>query len=106
MLFSTYVNAVQKSRELERLNNKLKETVSKLERAHDEIKQKADLLEKQLEKVLRGLLLICCSCKKIRNEDGLWQVVEEYIENHSDVKFSHGICPECVNKLYPEIMQE
>ena len=63
--------------------------------------------EKELEqalgeiKVLRGLLPICSHCKKIRDEKGLWHPVEGYIRDHSNADFSHGICPECLNKHYP-----
>lgn len=53
-------------------------------------------------KTLSGLLPICASCKRIRNADGRWEQLEEYISGHSDVDFSHGICPECRKKLYPE----
>ena len=53
-------------------------------------------------KTLRGLLPICGSCKKIRDDRGSWKQIETYISDHSDAKFSHGICPECVQKLYTE----
>lgn len=52
-------------------------------------------------KTLSGLLPICASCKKIRNESGQWQLLELYIRNHSEADFSHGICPECRARLYP-----
>ena len=51
---------------------------------------------------LKGLIPICSSCKNIRNDKGYWQQVESYISQHSTVKFSHGICPRCAQKLYPE----
>lgn len=54
-------------------------------------------------KQLRGLLPICANCKKIRDDQGYWTHVEAYIEKHSDAQFSHGICPGCVKKLYPEL---
>lgn len=50
-------------------------------------------------KTLRGILPICSYCKKIRDESGEWQQIEEYISSHSDTDFSHGICSECYNKL-------
>jgi len=53
-------------------------------------------------KVLKGLLSICASCKRIRNEQGCWEALEVYIRNRSAVDFSHGLCPECIKKLYPE----
>ena len=54
-------------------------------------------------KQLRGLLPICANCKKIRNDDGYWEQVETYFQENSDVAFTHGFCPECVRKLYPEL---
>lgn len=52
-------------------------------------------------RLLQGLLPICSACKRIRNDNGYWQQVEEYFTHHSNAKFSHGICPECVKTLYP-----
>ena len=54
-------------------------------------------------KTLRGIIPICSSCKKIRDDEGYWHQVEVYIRDHSEAEFSHGICPECAKKLYPEI---
>jgi len=53
-------------------------------------------------KTLSGLLPMCASCRKIRDDHGYWQQVEEYIREHSDADFTHGICPECAKRLYPE----
>lgn len=53
-------------------------------------------------KTLHGLLPICASCKKIRDDHGDWQQIESYIKARSDADFSHGICPDCIGKLYPE----
>jgi len=53
-------------------------------------------------KQLSGLLPMCASCKKIRDDKGYWNQLEAYISDHSEADFSHGICPECVKKLYPE----
>lgn len=53
-------------------------------------------------KVLRGFLPICASCKKIRDSKGYWAQIEAYIRDHSEADFSHSICPECAEKLYPE----
>lgn len=52
---------------------------------------------------LSGLLPICASCKKIRDDKGYWNQIEEYFTEHTDAIFSHGICPECAKKLYPDI---
>jgi PAS domain S-box-containing protein len=54
-------------------------------------------------KTLRGLIPICAACKNIRDDKGYWHQVEEYIRDHSEAQFSHGICPECSKKLYPEV---
>jgi len=53
-------------------------------------------------KKLSGLLPICASCKKIRDDKGYWSQVEVYIREHSDVEFSHSVCPDCMKTLYPE----
>ncbi|MGD9054880.1 MAG: PAS domain S-box protein [Desulfobacterales bacterium] len=69
-----------------------------------ELNQLIGSLKKSLAKVrqLSGLLPICASCKKIRDDKGYWNQIEEYIRHHSEAEFSHGICPECSRKLYPE----
>lgn len=71
----------------------------------EEQREKAILeLEKSLAelKKLSGLLPICASCKKIRDDQGYWQQIEAYIRDHSEAEFSHGICPDCAKKLYPK----
>jgi PAS domain S-box-containing protein len=62
-------------------------------------------LQNALAKVrtLSGLLPICSSCKKIRDDSGYWKQVEEYLALETDVQFSHGICPDCLERLYPEV---
>ncbi len=72
----------------------------------EELEQKNAELFKALDqvKVLRGLLPICASCKKIRDDKGYWNQIEVYIRDHSEAEFTHGICPDCARKLgYPEI---
>ena len=54
-------------------------------------------------KTLSGMLPICSSCKKIRDDKGYWSQIEAYIVEHSEAEFSHGICPECAKKLYPDL---
>ncbi len=56
-------------------------------------------------KILRGLLPICCHCKNIRDDLGDWSTIETYIQLHSEVDFSHGICPDCLQIHYPELSQ-
>lgn len=57
-------------------------------------------------KTLRGFIPICANCKSIRDDQGFWNRVEQYIQIHTDAQFSHGICPDCAKKLYPEFYQE
>lgn len=57
-------------------------------------------------KTLRGLLPICANCKRIRDDEGYWHEVELYITQHSDAGFTHGICPDCARKLYPEVFSQ
>jgi hypothetical protein len=64
--------------------------ITKLKEALDEVQ------------LLSGLLPICASCKRIKDERGVWQPLEVYIQGHSEAKFSHGVCPDCLRKLYPE----
>jgi hypothetical protein len=53
-------------------------------------------------KTLRGLLPICANCKKVRDDQGYWQDVDLYVRKHTEVDFSHGICPDCFRELYPD----
>jgi len=56
-------------------------------------------------RVLSGLIPICAGCKKVRRDGGYWQQVEEYISEHTDARFSHGMCQECIERLYPEVVE-
>jgi hypothetical protein len=67
----------------------LLEKNSKLQKALDEIK------------TLRGIIPICAHCKQIRDDEGMWKRMEEYIHAHSEASFSHGICPDCMQEHYP-----
>jgi PAS domain S-box-containing protein len=71
-----------------------------------ELQQTLEELQEALAKVktLSGLLPICASCKKIRDDSGYWKQIEAYIREHSDATFTHGLCPECVKKLYPDFV--
>lgn len=55
---------------------------------------------------INGLIPICAECKNIRNEAGIWQSVEKYISQHTDIEFTHDICPECLKRLYPDFCLE
>jgi hypothetical protein len=52
---------------------------------------------------LRGIIPICASCKKVRDDKGYWNQIESYIRDHSEADFSHSICPECAKELYPDL---
>jgi hypothetical protein len=89
------------------------EIVAAIETLHDltELKQIESRKEKLISGLnthvstnmpLKGFVRICASCKDIRNKDGAWTAIEEFLKNRLDLQFSHGICPKCARKLYPE----
>ena len=73
-----------------------------------ERKNVENALQKAFEEIrtLRGILPICSNCKKIRDAKGDWKQIESYIHEHSEADFSHGICPECMNELYPNVKED
>lgn len=95
------------------INKRTSELKMAYDRLSDELLEK-EAIEKNLTeernrlieaitevKTLSGLLPICASCKKIRDDSGYWYQIEKYIQEHSEATFSHGICPDCAGKLYP-----
>jgi PAS domain S-box-containing protein len=76
--------------ERKHLEEQLRHSVAALEQALNEVK------------TLSGLLPICAGCKKIRDDKGYWREVEQYIQQRTDAEFSHGLCPDCMRRLYPE----
>lgn len=78
------------------------EFITELKKTMIELEQSNRDLEKALNqiKTLSGLLPICSVCKKIRDDDGYWNLLELYIKEHSNVEFTHGLCPECKSKIY------
>jgi len=81
---------VEVGRRLVEAQGALAEKIGELRRALAEIK------------TLRGIVPICAGCKKIRDDSGFWQQVEVYVRDHSEAEFSHGLCPDCMKRLYPE----
>ncbi|MBN1674691.1 MAG: hypothetical protein JXR37_26840 [Kiritimatiellae bacterium] len=79
-------------------------SVAKLKQMLDRERQTANALRRSLSeiKVLETFLPICAQCKKIRNQEGVWQHLEVYIGEHSNTQFSHGYCPECAKKAIEE----
>ncbi len=84
----------QKNQELEKAKRDLVENINRLEEASRNIK------------ILSGLIPICSSCKKIRDDAGYWHQIEKFIKEHSGAVFSHGLCPACAKELYPEMKLE
>lgn len=89
---------------IEKQKQKLEEQVAK---RTAELQSQKNQLEEALSHVkqLSGLLPICSSCKKIRDDSGYWNKLETYIETHSEADFSHGICPDCYKTLYPDLYE-
>lgn len=56
-------------------------------------------------KTLKGLLPICANCKRIRDDQGYWRTVETYVRDHTEAEFTHGLCPDCARKLYPDYVE-
>jgi hypothetical protein len=96
---------VEQHRGTRKTNENLILEVAEREKAEQEREQVIVKLQQALAQVKRlsGFLPICASCKKIRDDQGYWQQVEAYIRDHSEAEFSHGLCPECAKKLYPEL---
>jgi hypothetical protein len=57
-------------------------------------------------KTLKGLLPICAHCKRIRDDRGKWHLLEDYLRAHTEAEFSHGLCPECLHSLYPDLFEQ
>jgi len=94
-------NALLRTQEELRKNIELRETLE------DKVIERTKELKEHIDhiKVLKGLLPICASCKKIRDDNGYWNQLEVYIRDHSEIQFSHSICPACAQKLYPELYE-
>ncbi|RKY55180.1 MAG: hypothetical protein DRP89_03805 [Candidatus Neomarinimicrobiota bacterium] len=93
-----------RTNELEKSNRQLQNEIIERKRLERKMEQLIKDLKTALTNVkrLRGLIPICASCKKIRDDEGYWKEVESYIREHSDAEFTHGICPDCMKKLYPQ----
>ncbi len=94
--------------DLSRLNNELVNLQRTLAKRNAENERLIGELRKALQEVktLRGLIPICAGCKKIRDDRGYWNQLEHYISAHSEIRFSHALCPDCMRRLYPEHSQD
>lgn len=93
----------ERTAELQSANEQLVEEVHRREQVQNQQSQTLAELKQAMKdiKTLSGLIPICSSCKKVRDDDGFWNQIESYITDHSDAMFSHGICPDCKEVLYP-----
>jgi hypothetical protein len=91
--------------DLEKANIGLREEITERKQTEEQRDKLIVDLQKTLSEVktLRGFLPICSNCKKIRDDKGYWNQIESYIRDRSEAEFSHGICPECAKKLYPDM---
>ncbi len=103
-LISIYFAEKKEKKALSIANRVLQNEIGERKRVENEREKLIHELQEALAEVktLSGLLPICSSCKKIRDDKGYWNQIESYISEHSEAEFSHGICPECAKKLYPE----
>jgi len=76
--------------------------------SHAIMEKKNEKLKAALSEIrqLKGIIPICASCKMIRDDQGYWHQVEVYVQEHTDADFSHGLCPECSKKIYPDHYKE
>ena len=82
--------------------------ISERQRVQEEKEKLISQLQEALSnvKLLSGMLPICANCKKIRDDKGYWKRIETYIRDHSEAEFSHSICPQCMESLYPQYVEE
>jgi len=82
--------------------------ITELKRAANALDEERRRLQQALDEVrtLRGIVPICANCKKIRDDKGFWNQVEKYVSERTEAEFSHGVCPDCAKKLYPDIYKE
>ena len=88
LMFALILFSVRRWKEIKRSESLLSDQNKKLLKAMEEIKQ------------LKGIIPICASCKRIRNDAGFWEQVEKYVSTHTGAKFTHSTCPQCSDKLY------
>ena len=98
----------QRTVDLQQANQKLEAEIVERKRTEREREKLIQELQEALSQVktLSGLLPICASCKKVRDDGGYWNQIEVYLQKHSEAQFSHGLCPQCAVELYPELQEE
>ncbi|MCP5102245.1 MAG: hypothetical protein GY950_02650 [bacterium] len=100
LLSRQYEKLLKKTEKLIRISDSYHKRLMEL---NEQTAKKNKILEEALDRIeaLSGLLPICCNCKKIRDDDGEWNAIENYISKHSDAEFSHSLCPDCFKDIYP-----
>jgi exonuclease VII small subunit len=105
-LFATVMEELREEIQKSLNDSKLEmeESVKELEKAREVKENLIKELQQLMSEVstLQGILPMCSCCKKIRNDDGYWDRVENFITEHTEAQFSHGICPDCIKELYSE----
>ncbi|HOQ11197.1 MAG TPA: hypothetical protein PK104_02395 [Spirochaetota bacterium] len=98
----------ERTKQLQESNKKLEEELKIRTETEKILHLEKEKLENAMAEVktLSGLLPICASCKKVRDDRGYWKQIEKYIQEHSDAVFSHGLCPDCAKKLYPDFYKD
>jgi hypothetical protein len=120
-LYNSLMNSIRalskRTATLQQTNEELQKEISRRKEIEQELRNYETHLEEMVDqrttelqlalanvKMLTGMLPICASCKNIRDDEGYWHQVEVYIRSHSEAEFTHGICPDCAAKLYPELI--
>lgn len=91
LVFALALFSIRRWQEVAQSKRALLQSNTELQQALSDIKQ------------LKGLIPICAACKNIRDDKGYWHQIEVYIQTHTDADFTHGICPDCIKKHYPDI---
>jgi PleD family two-component response regulator len=97
----THLSLQSLQKQLQEANARLQGQVRELSTLNTQLQEALDQV-----KTLSGLLPICANCKKVKDDQGYWQQVEMYVQEHSDARFSHGFCPNCFRELYPDYYEQ
>ncbi len=92
------IRIAERTAQLTASNEALQQEIAEHEMAQEALLKAFDEI-----KTLRGIVPICANCKKIRDDKGYWNQVEVYVRDHTEAVFSHGLCPDCVKELYPDL---
>jgi hypothetical protein len=105
IFYGVFAETVRKER---RQKAGLMDHITALKQTEEERERLIRQLQEALAniKILRGLLPICYSCKQVRDDKGYWNQIDTYIHEHTEAEFTHGICPACAQKLYPELYRD